>query len=324
MNFEVKKEKSKGVHVIINPVSAGGKTGARQAEILNALERRLGKGYSLCVTSEPLEASFSARKAIIDGSELIITIGGDGTIQETVNGFFSNGNLINPSCQLGIIDSGTGHGFAQSLGLPTELEEQLEVIHSGQTQFIDLGKVIFSEKNGRSKEHFFINECQAGIGGEVVKIVQSKHKKLGGFVAFGAITLLMALRYPNRSMSVVIDETTKITEHFIGVVIGNGNYMAGGMNLIPYARVDDGLFDILLIHEQSISQRLWNFPKIYSGRHLASSKFSYYRGKSVTLSSSESVAFEADGEFLGSLPCSIEVLPSALQVRLKISEGNRS
>ena len=321
MNFGVKKEKGKGVHVIINPVSAGGKTGARQPEILNALEKRLGKRYSLCVTSEPLEAIFSARKAIIDGNELIITIGGDGTIQETVNGFFSNGNLINPSCQLGIIDSGTGHGFAQSLGLPTELEEQLEVIHSGQTKFIDLGKIIFSDKNGKPREHFFINECQAGIGGEVVRIVQSKHKRLGGFIAFGAITLLTALRYPNRSMSVVIDGTTKITDHFIGVVIGNGNYMAGGMKLIPYAKVNDGLFDILLMHKQFISQRLWNFPKIYTGRHLASSKFSYYRGKSVTLSSSENVTLEADGEFLGSLPCSIEILPSALQIRLTISEG---
>ncbi len=320
MEFVTKKEKSMRVHVIINPVSSGGKTGARQWEILSALERKLGSAYSLCVTSEPLEASFSARQAILDGSELIITIGGDGTIQETVNGFFSNGNLLNPSCQLGIIDSGTGHGFAQSLGLPTGLGEQLEVIQRGQTQSIDLGKVVFSDEINQPSEHYFINECQAGIGGEVVRRVQSKHKRLGGFIAFGAITLLTALRYPNQSMTVEIDGMTGITERFIGVVIGNGNYMAGGMNLIPHARVDDGLFDILLMHEQSIPQRLWNFPKIYSGRHLASSKFTQYKGKKVTLSSSEKVPFEADGEFLGSLPCSIEIVPSALQVRLKILE----
>lgn len=315
MNFEIKKVKSKKVHVIINPVSAGGKTGARKLEILKALDRRLGKGYSFCVTSAPLEASSSARKAILDGSELVITVGGDGTIQETVNGFFSNGNLINPSCQLGIIDSGTGHGFTQSLGLPTGLEEQLEVIHTGQIQSIDLGKVIFSDKNGQRRERYFINECQAGIGGEVVKLVRSKHKRWGGFIAFGSIALFAALRYPNRPMTVEIDGVTKITGRFIGVVIGNGKYMAGGMNLIPHARVDDGLFDILFIHEQSIPQRLWNFPKIYSGRHLASSKFTQYRGKRVTLSSSEMITLEADGEFLGSLPCAIEILPSILQVR---------
>lgn len=324
MNFGIKKEKSKKIHVIINPVSAGGKTGARQLEILEAFDRRLGERYSLCVTSEPLEASSSARKAILDGSELIITIGGDGTIQETINGFFSEGKLINPACRLGIIDSGTGHGFTQSLGLPAGLKEQLEVIQRGQIRSIDLGKVIFTDENGHRREHYFINECQAGIGGEVVRLVQSKHKRWGGFIAFGAITLFTALRYPNQPMTVEIDGTTRLTERFIGIVIGNGNYMAGGMNLTPQARVDDGLFDILFMHEQSLPQRLWNFPKIYSGRHLASSKFTQYRGKRVALSSSETITFEADGEFLGNLPCSIEILPSVLQVIHRIPEKNRS
>ncbi|MEE9502808.1 MAG: hypothetical protein V3V48_12090 [Candidatus Aminicenantaceae bacterium] len=93
--------------------------------------------------------------------------------------------------------------------------------------------------------------------------------------------------------------------------------MAGGMNLTPDAEVDDGLFDILLMHEQSLPQRLWNFPKIYSGRHINSPKFSHCRGKSVHIASSEHVLFEADGELLGNLPCALEIVPSALQVRTK-------
>ena len=162
MNIEGKKEKVDRTHVIINPVSAGGKTGAKQPEILSALDRRIGKGYSLCVTSRPLEAGFSARNAIMDGSKLIIAIGGDGTIQETVNGFYSDGRLINPSCQLGIIDSGTGHGFAQSLDLPAGLDEQLEVIQRGETRSIDIGRATFSGDYGERREHYFVNECQAG------------------------------------------------------------------------------------------------------------------------------------------------------------------
>ncbi len=323
MNIESKKGKIERTHVIINPVSAGGKTGARQSEILSALDRKIGNRYSLCVTSRPLEAGFSARNAIMDGSELIITIGGDGTIQETVNGFFSDGRLINPSCHLGIIDSGTGHGFAQSLGLPAGLDEQLEAIHRGEIRSIDLGRATFSGDYGERREHYFVNECQAGIGGEVVNLVRSKHKRMGGFVAFGAITLISALRYPSQTMSVEIDGTTGITERFIGVVIGNGSYMAGGMNLIPQARVDDGLFDILFMHDQSTLQRLWNFPKIYSGRHLTSPKFSCLRGRRVTLSSSENVTFEADGEFLGSLPCSIDMLPAILKVKVSVRKKDK-
>lgn len=314
----MKKERSKRIHVIINPTSAGGKTGARQAEILRSLEKSLGAEYSLCVTGEPREATSSTKRAIEDGSELIVTVGGDGTIQETVNGFFSNGAIINPSCHLGIIDSGTGHGFAESLGLPTGLEEQMEGIHGETFRSVDIGKVLFSDEKGRQRERYFVNECQAGIGGEVVTLVRSEHKLWGGFLAFGAMTLFAALRYPSRSMTVEIDGTVRITELLIGVVIGNGNSMAGGMKLIPHARVDDGLFDILFILDQSVPQRLWNFPKIYFGRHLGSSKFRHHRGKCVILSSSESVTFEADGEFLGSLPCSIEILPSALPIRQKL------
>lgn len=318
--FQERTVFSQKAHVIINPASAGGKTGRRQAQLLKALERYLGKRYTLFITRKPLEASFSARRAINEGKELIITIGGDGTIQETVNGFFSNGYPINPSCELGIINCGTGSGFAQSLGLPQAISEQLEVISGGQTRLIDVGRAAFSNKNGSTSERYFVNECQAGIGGAVVKSVHSKHKRLGGRLAFGSIALSTALHYPNQLMTVVIDGNHKITQRFIGIVITNGNYMAGGMNLTPQAEVDDGLLDILLIHEQSILQRLWNFPKIYSGRHIASSKFSILRGKSISLNSSEKVMFEADGELLGILPCTVEIVPSSLRVRFKFPE----
>lgn len=304
-------------HVIINPASAGGKTGKEQIHILRVVEKNLGHAYSLCVTQKPREASISTKKAIIEGSELIITIGGDGTIQETVNGFFSNGSLINPSCQLGIVDSGTGSGFAQSLGLPPSIDEQMKAICSLQARSIDVGKVIFSDKKGSHVERYFVNECQAGIGGAVVEKVQSAHKKLGGRLAFGSSTLGLVFRYPNLPMSVSIDGGPEIRKRYIGIVVANGSFMAGGMNLTPDAEVDDGLFDILLMHEQSLPQRLWNFPKIYSGRHINSPKFSHCRGKSVHIASSEHVLFEADGELLGNLPCALVIVPSALQVRTK-------
>jgi diacylglycerol kinase family enzyme len=91
--------------------------------------------------------------------------------------------------------------------------------------------------------------------------------------------------------------------------------MAGGMKLAPRAEVADGHFDILLMHGQTLSERLRNFPKIYSGKHLASPKFSYFQGKSLSLASDEDVSLEADGELLGHLPCRIEILPGALKLR---------
>jgi len=308
------------IDVLLNPASSGGRTGQKRSQILAVLERYLGRSYSLHLTRRPLEATSLAREAILAGSELVITIGGDGTIQEAVNGFFAGGRPLNPDCRLGVINAGTGHGFAQSMGFPSDIEGQCAQIADGATRPVDIGRVVFSDGNGSPAERYFVNECQAGIGGEVVKKVHAGNKKLGGTLAFGLATLAAAWAYPNRTMTVSVDGAPPITGKFIAVVCANGNSMAGGMHLAPEAKIEDGLLDILFMHEQTRSERLRNFPKIYSGSHLGSPKFSCSRGRSISLTSEENVALEADGELLGRLPCRIEILPSALQVRARPPE----
>ena len=304
-------------HVILNPASAGGKTGVEQPHVMKALERSLGKNYSLCVTRRPLEATSSTRDAITNGCELIVAVGGDGTIQEVVNGFFSEGQLLNSSCQLAIICSGTGRGFAQSLGLPDKLDEQVEIVTDGETHSVDVGKVSFRRADGKTVERFFVNECQAGIGGIVVKGVGTSYKRLGGLAGFGLVTLSTALHHRAQSIEVAIGEGLKIERPLLGVVIANGVYAGGGMCLAPHARIDDGLLDLVMIQDQSLIQRLTNFSRIYSGRHIDSPFFSYYQGKRFRISSPEDVNLEADGELLGSLPCTVEILPRVLKIKTR-------
>jgi len=302
-------------HVILNPASSAGRTGRRQAEILAAIERHLGQEFSLFVTKRPNEATSSARDASLRGAELIIAVGGDGTIQEVVNGLMEAGSRLNRRLQLGIINAGTGHGFAQSLGLPEGFDDQCAAIALGTVRRVDIGRAFYTNGRGQRIERYFINECQAGIGGRVVEKVQSGHKKLGGFLGFGLATLTAALSYPNRSITYSVDDGPEVEGKFLGIVAANGSVMAGGMRLAPQATVVDGRLDILFMHGQTLAERLRNFPKIYSGRHLESPKFSCLRGQSISLASEESVSFEADGEMFGYLPCRIEVLPSALELR---------
>jgi len=306
---------SKKTHVILNPAAAGGKTGRNEAVILSVLKRSLGEGFSLCRTREPGEATRSAREAALAGATLVVAVGGDGTAQEVVNGLFAGGAPLHPACSLGLISAGTGNGFAQSLGLPADLESQAAGLRRGQTRRVDLGRVVSANGDGSPRERYFINECQAGIGGEVVQRVREGRKRWGGFLAFGLTTLGAILDYPNRRVAISVDGRRTLSGPFIGIVAANGSVMAGGMRLAPRADVYDGLLDILLIHGQTLGERLRHFPKIYSGRHLDSPKFSYFRATSLSLSSSDGVAFEADGEFLGRLPCRVEVLPSALRLR---------
>ena len=302
-------------HVILNPASSAGRTGRRQAGILAAIEHHLGREFSLCVTKRPNEATSSAREASLQGAKLIIAVGGDGTIQEVVNGLMQAGTSLNRRPQLGIINAGTGHGFAQSVGLPAGIDDQCAGIALGTVRPIDIGRATSTNGRGQRTERYFVNECQAGIGGLVVERVQGGYKKLGGFLAFGLATFTAALSYPNRSIRFSVDDGPEDEGKFIGIVAANGNVMAGGMRLAPQATVEDGRLDILFMHGQTLPERLRNFPKIYSGTHLESPKFSCLRGRSISLASRESVPFEADGEMFGYLPCRIEVLPSALELR---------
>lgn len=302
-------------HIILNPASAAGKTGRRRAEILALFERVVGGPYSLCVTRKPGEATDSAKQALSHGAGLIVAIGGDGTIQEVVNGFFQEGRLINPRASLGIVNAGTGHGFAQSLGLPLEIERQMQVVGGLSGRSIDVGRAWFTNGGTKPVERYFINECQAGIGGEVVRRVGAKTKRFGGALAFGLTSAAVALNAPGRTVTVQIDDEPARTQKLIGVVMANGSRMAGGMNLTPSAELSDGLLDILLIHEQSRLERVRNFPKIYSGKHIGLVPFSYRRGRRISLWSAEQVPFEADGELWGTVPCRVEIMAGLLRVK---------
>lgn len=301
-------------HVILNPASGGGRTGRNRASILAALAGILDRPFSLDVTRHPRQAAALARAAVEADCGLIIAVGGDGTIQEVVNGFFRAGSVLNPACRLGIINAGTGRGFAQSLGLPGDLAGQCRTIADGRTRPIDIGRAEFVAADGTAGLRYFVNECQAGIGGEVVRAVGAAGKKLGGRLAFGLSTLAAAWRVPNRTVTVAVDGRPPRTGSFLGIVAANGNSMAGGMKLLPAADTGDGLFDILFMNGQTRPQRFRNFPKIYSGRHLESPKFGWVRATGLSLTSEAGVPFEADGELLGRLPGRIDICPGAVSV----------
>jgi diacylglycerol kinase (ATP) len=304
-------------HIIINPASAGGRTRARMESIIEMLTSHLRERPVVHVTEKPLEGIHMAASAVSNGARLLIIVGGDGTIHEVVNGLFSNGHLRNPQCDIGIISSGSGCGFAQSLSLPFSLDDQVECIVSGTSRQVDVGKVTFKNPEGRNDSRYFINECQVGLGAEVVRRVQSGHKKLGGRLAFALGALQTIFTHKNKRMRVVVDEKTIIDDELTGITVGNGAFMGGGMNLVPGAHLDDGVFDILVMHRLSLLLRLLSFPFIYSGNHTRLKRFSIHRGRMIQIVSEHSLLVAADGELLGTTPCSIKLLPSVLPVRFK-------
>lgn len=302
------------IQVIFNPVSAGGKTQTHFKEIMDELGNYFGNGFAVYITTRQNEAENIARTVIENGTDLIIGVGGDGTLNEIINGFYSNGRLINHECRLGIISSGTGEGFSRSLMLPKNLSEQVEIIQKGKTKSVDIGRIIYSSTNGSREERYFLNEFQVGIGGAVVKNVDSSLKKLGGSISFALGTVKTALIHPNQFLSIKTNSKNEYHGQFVGLVVANGNTTGGGMLLTPDAKIDDAQFDLLLMHDQTPLERLWNFPKIYSGSHIRSEKFEIIHADHIEIDSDENIPIEADGELLGNLPCSVELLHAQIHV----------
>ncbi len=308
-------------HIILNPTAGGGKAGRCMHELLYESEKRFGREFLLHVTSGPLDATRIAREAADSGGQLIIAAGGDGTVSETVNGLFINKVPVNPSCALGILDFGTGRGISQTLGVPESVSDQLDYIIQSDACPVDLGSVGYFNSQGRHHERLFISECQTGIGSAVVERVHARHKFLGGKIGFGLVALAQLINYRANTITVQVDGHRYTSEKLIGVVVGNGNYCAGGMKLTPTATPNDGYLNVLCIREMSIPERLLRFPKIYNGDHILSEHFNYLQARNIILGSEDSPGIEADGELLGMLPCDICILPSALRIRFKPPES---
>lgn len=306
------------LHIIINPTAGRGHAARIQSQLISAVKRKFGSDYSLSITRRPGDGITAAREAIETGTGFIIAIGGDGTVHEVINGVLGSRKPVKHDFALGIVNCGTGSGLAQTLGLPSSPEKQLDVICHQSSSAIDVGHITFCDGTKAAKGRFFISECQIGIGGTVVANVKAMHKYFGGTLAFGSVAFMKALSFKAPEIAIQIDDGKEKRDRLIGMVIGNGIYCGGGMKLTPYAEPNDGQLDVLLIHDMPVLTRVWNFPKIYSGSHVDSQHFTICRGKHICVSSEEPVLIEADGELLGSVPCEIEVIPNALQIKCSI------
>ena len=161
---------------------------------------------------------------------------------------------------------------------------------------------------------YFVNECQVGIGADVVRNTRTMRKRVGGLLGYGLATFSALFRSPNVPLSVLLDGNPVPGATFLGLCIGNGSRTGGGMALTPASRVDDGVLDCLVIHAQSLPVRFRSFPRIYTGGHIATPWFSCLPFRRLDVMGDGGVMVAADGEIIGRLPCSIEVVPNALHV----------
>jgi YegS/Rv2252/BmrU family lipid kinase len=245
---------------------------------------------------------------------VVVAVGGDGTLNEVVNGFFRNGAPIPTTSKLAMVPLGTGGDFRRTLRISPDPKQAIEVLRSGLVRRLDAGCVTYTTDDGSTALRHFINIADAGLGGDVVRMVGNGTRQFGS-AAYTIAGLRALLGFKNKPMTVNIDGVTHDLAKAQQVVIANCQFFGGGMQMAPSASPTDGVFDVVLIKNAGKIETMRGMNDIRSGRHLDQSnpKMELMYGKRISVTSPEKVRIDVDGEAVGYLPALFEIQPGAIE-----------
>lgn len=293
--------------LIINQTAGGGKPEKLVPEIFNIFDS-MNFSYHTSWTTSSGGATDLARQAADNGTERIVSVGGDGTINEIINGILTSENQ--PS--LGIIAAGWANDFIKSTSIPNDIHQACQVIKEGKIRKIDLGLI---------NEHtYFANVCGIGFDAEItalanqIKTNHSNWTSLSAYVyVFAAIRKLLS-PIPYFQLKITIDNQV-IEKETLFLAIGNGRVEGGKFNIAPDAKIDDGLLDIWIIQKMTRARCLRLLPKAIQGTHKDVPEVSFFRGKNILIEATEPITAQVAGEIL--IPQKkyhIKILPKKLKL----------
>ena len=300
------------VAVIVNPQSANGKTGRNWGRIQAKLALACPR-IDVMQTESAGHAIELYRKAVRSGYSTIIIVGGDGTLNETVNGILSEGTP-NATVTLGLIPQGTGSDFRRTVNLPLSEDEAIGVIDRGETAVLDAMRVVFQDTTGANRTRYALNITSFGMGGAVAERANRSSKPLGGRAAFLTATAVTGLGFRGNDVSIQADGGEWRKFRITNVAVGNGQYHGAGMHICPRAIPNDGFLDVTLIEQLSLLEVIRNSRILFNGQIYDHPKIHHSRVKQLAAKSPHTTRIEIDGEPLGQLPLKITILPTAIRM----------
>jgi YegS/Rv2252/BmrU family lipid kinase len=298
--------------VIVNPNAGSGK-GKKDWEKISSLLKRYGIIYQELITERKGHALLLSKEGVAAGCRKFLCVGGDGTLNEIVNGVFVQELCSTKDITLGSIPVGTGNDWGRMFGIPLNYESAIQIIKEGKTMLHDIGKVNYYD--GQQKmERYFINIAGLGFESVVVKRTNFQKDKGKSGKAIYFYNLLMSLiSYKNTKAEIVIDGN-KTEADIFSLNVGNGRYCGGGMRQTPFAVPDDGILDVTIIKGMGKIEIIMNLKILYNGTILNHPKVEGYKCKNVLVKSDSVLYVEADGESLGHTPAEFNIIPSSINV----------
>jgi YegS/Rv2252/BmrU family lipid kinase len=301
--------------LVVNPCSAAGRTGRRFDRISRAVRAAIGD-FESAFTSCGGDGVRLAREAVRAGAELVVAVGGDGTASEVIDGLAQERR--DPAPLFGFIPRGTGSDLRRTLGLPEDLDGAARALSGSRELVCDLGRVAFSDGEGRPRERHFANVAGCGIAGVVSAAVNRGPKLVGGKLSFMLASAGALLRWKDLPVRWRVDGGPWTEQRITSLSVCNGRFFGGGMQVAPAARMDDGLFDVVVWSGLGIADFVTKKRMLYDGTHVALPNTRVLRARAVEVDapSGTRALLDVDGEQPGTVPARFAIVPGALRVRV--------
>jgi len=299
--------------IIVNP-NAGVKKGVRDWPLISRLLNSAGISHLCVLTEHRNHANQLAGEFILEGYRNIAVVGGDGTMNEVVNGIFLQKHVAPAEITLGMIPVGTGNDWCRTFGIPFDYREAIGILKKGKTFLQDVGQISYF-RNQDPVQRYFINIAGMGYDALVAKKTNiSKEQGRGGPLTYLFFVFSSLFQYKFIEAVIDVDDQQVFKGEMFSMNVGICKYNGGGMMQVPAAVPDDGLFDVTLIKKTSKWMVVRYANKLYDGTLIDLSFISTFRGKSIRIRSVGKIYLEADGESLGHSPFVYEILPRSLKV----------
>lgn len=298
--------------VIVNP-NAGRRKGEKDWLEIARLLTEASLEFTSVFTDCPNHAVKLSRKYIDAGFRKILVVGGDGTLNEVINGIFMQHTYAPDEITIAMIPVGTGNDWGRSFNIPSDYKQAIDVIVRGKTFRQDVGKVTYTS-DGKPHSRYFVNMAGMGFDAMVAKKTnKQKAEGKGGPFSYLVNLFTSLIAYKSITTNIVIDNKP-VNEDVFSMSIAICQYNGGGMKQAPGAVPDDGLFDITIITRVTRMTVLRNVAKLYDGTFVRLNQVKQYRGQVIKIDSNPALFLETDGESLGHTPMAFEIKPRCITI----------
>ncbi len=293
--------------VILNPAAGPGDFHRHVADAIQYLEK-CGWQVDRLATGAKGDGIRLARQSAEDGYDVAVAVGGDGTINEVVNG------LAGSETALGVIPAGTANVYAADVGIPTwsplrphAVRMAAEIIHAGHRRRLDLGRVQFAD--GR-RRHFFM-WCGVGLDAAVSREVRSEDTRRLGLIAWGIASVMVAVNFMGHRGHVTVDRV-RTRRRVLWTVVSNGQLYGRLWRIAPQAKMDDGLLDMAVFEGHGILSTVHHIFGLTMGHHVRDPQVHLYRGSRMVIKTRQPLPVHVDAEPVGTTPVQIDAVPHAI------------